>query len=202
MSREKILALISQNQPDLVALPVIQDFAIEEINPIEKFTNVAVSIGAKVFEADSIEEIKEIIQKEGRATGRIVSVLPEFADIADPVDLKNTDPHTLKNVDLAILNAELAVAENSASWITASNSAQRVLPFICEHLVLIVQKGSIVPTMQQAYERIGDIEYEYSTFIAGPSKTADIEQSLVLGAHGPRSLTIFIIPEESSENYM
>ncbi len=47
--------------------------------------------------------------------------------------------------------------------------------------------------MQQAYERIGDLDYGFGTFITGPSKTADIEQSLVLGAHGARGLTVFLM---------
>jgi L-lactate dehydrogenase complex protein LldG len=41
--------------------------------------------------------------------------------------------------------------------------------------------------------------YGFATFIAGPSKTADIEQSLVLGAHGPRSLIVFLIDEGLSD---
>jgi L-lactate dehydrogenase complex protein LldG len=47
--------------------------------------------------------------------------------------------------------------------------------------------------MQHAYERIGSLNQNFGTFIAGPSKTADIEQSLVLGAHGPKTLTVFLI---------
>jgi L-lactate dehydrogenase complex protein LldG len=53
--------------------------------------------------------------------------------------------------------------------------------------------------MHAAYERIETMEtavgYGFATFIAGPSKTADIEQSLVLGAHGPRSMTVFLMDE-------
>ena len=47
--------------------------------------------------------------------------------------------------------------------------------------------------MQHAYERIGSSNPNFGTFIAGPSKTADIEQSLVLGAHGPKTLTVFLL---------
>jgi L-lactate dehydrogenase complex protein LldG len=47
--------------------------------------------------------------------------------------------------------------------------------------------------MHDAYKRIGLAPYTYGAFIAGPSKTADIEQSLVLGAHGPKSMTVFIL---------
>ena len=70
---------------------------------------------------------------------------------------------------------------------------QRVSPFIPQYLAIIVNKKDIVPFMQQAYERIGDLDYGFGTFIAGPSKTADIEQSLVLGAHGARGLTVFLM---------
>jgi L-lactate dehydrogenase complex protein LldG len=49
--------------------------------------------------------------------------------------------------------------------------------------------------MNDAYEKIGHQEYNYGVFISGPSKTADIEQSLVIGAHGARSLGIFIMQE-------
>jgi L-lactate dehydrogenase complex protein LldG len=48
--------------------------------------------------------------------------------------------------------------------------------------------------MHQAYEILGSNLPDFGLFIAGPSKTADIEQSLVLGAHGPVSLIVFLLP--------
>ncbi len=47
--------------------------------------------------------------------------------------------------------------------------------------------------MHEAYERLHFDGPRFGAFISGPSKTADIEQSLVIGAHGPRSLTVFLI---------
>ena len=47
--------------------------------------------------------------------------------------------------------------------------------------------------MAEAYQRIRFAGPRFGTFLAGPSKTADIEQSLVIGAHGPKSLTVFVI---------
>jgi L-lactate dehydrogenase complex protein LldG len=58
---------------------------------------------------------------------------------------------------------------------------------------LIIRKESIVSNLHEAYKKIGSTAYNFGTFIAGPSKTADIEQSLVLGAHGAKSLTVFVI---------
>jgi L-lactate dehydrogenase complex protein LldG len=57
----------------------------------------------------------------------------------------------------------------------------------------VISKDALVPTMAQAYAQIGNADYSYGAFISGPSKTADIEQSLVIGAHGPRSLSVFIL---------
>jgi L-lactate dehydrogenase complex protein LldG len=50
-----------------------------------------------------------------------------------------------------------------------------------------------VNTMHEAYEKIGRGDYGFGGFIGGPSKTADIEQALVLGAHGPITMTAFVM---------
>jgi L-lactate dehydrogenase complex protein LldG len=68
-----------------------------------------------------------------------------------------------------------------------------LLPFICQHLILIINKKDIVPTMHHAYKNIDIAKEGFGIFIAGPSKTADIEQSLVIGAHGARTATIYVV---------
>jgi L-lactate dehydrogenase complex protein LldG len=66
------------------------------------------------------------------------------------------------------------------------------VPFICQHLVICIRATDLVPNMHEAYDRIREME-GYGLFLAGPSKTADIEQSLVIGAHGARSLVVYVV---------
>ncbi|MFD3003760.1 lactate utilization protein C [Pontibacter toksunensis] len=195
-SRDSILAAVARNQPARLPLPEMPAFFTGEVNPVGKFTTVAVSIGSKVFRVQNVEEVKQILLKEHSGASRIVSAFPEFSDVAETNVAAGADPHALADVDLAVLPAQLGVAENGALWVTDAQLPLRVLPFICQHLALVVPRQRLVPLMQQAYEVIAAQEYGFGTFIAGPSKTADIEQSLVLGAHGARSLSVFILEEE------
>lgn len=195
MSREKILAAVRANKPAERALPEV-NIPVSYDNLIEKYTQVASAIGAKVVEVGSLEEVKEHL-KSLAEKGRVVSPLAALSGFAE-TDWAASDPHELQNVELAVIQAWFGVAENGALWITEERVKQRVLPFICQHLAILVERHKILPTMHQAYEHISDSDYGYGAFIAGPSKTADIEQSLVLGAHGPRSLTVFILPSEIS----
>jgi L-lactate dehydrogenase complex protein LldG len=99
----------------------------------------------------------------------------------------------LENVELAVIKGHFAVAENGSVWITEDLMGHRALPFITQHLSVVINEADVLPTMHEAYQRIGESVYGFGSFIAGPSKTADIEQSLVIGAHGSRSMKVFLL---------
>lgn len=191
-SRAQILAKVKESQPDLKPLPAdLTTVPNSETSSVEQFSNVLLAIGGALIEVTNFEEISKYIQLEFAAKKRIISTLPELSNITES-GWENNDPHSYEDVDLAIIKAHFGVAENAALWITEELMQQRVVPFICQQLAVVVNKSDIVATMHDAYARIGDMEYGFGSFIAGPSKTADIEQSLVLGAHGPKSMTVFL----------
>jgi L-lactate dehydrogenase complex protein LldG len=78
-------------------------------------------------------------------------------------------------------------------WISETHMANRLIPFICQHLVIVLNPVVIVNNMHEAYQQLNVSAEGFGVFIAGPSKTADIEQNLVIGAHGARSLRVYII---------
>lgn len=190
-ARDKILAAVLASQPAKSSLPVIDNFPQEPVDDIETFKVISGTIGGTCVDLADISELKAHFQQNFAMHGRIISRIPEIQGGSG--DWLNEDPHLLEDVDVAVISGHFGVAENSAVWVTEELTGHRVLPFICQHLVIVLKKGDIVSTMHQAYSRIADEEYPFGVFIAGPSKTADIEQSLVLGAHGPKSLTVYLV---------
>ena len=122
---------------------------------------------------------------------RILSLVSQFEESIYPDP--NLNPSDLKHIDLAIIGSSLGVSENGAIWISESDCRWRILPFIAEHLIVFLNKKNLVANMHDAYQSLKINATGFGVFIGGPSKTADIEQSLVVGAQGSRSHTVFLL---------
>jgi L-lactate dehydrogenase complex protein LldG len=193
-SREAILAKIKANKPETLPLPTINyDLFEDGKNLLEEFKKKVEVVGGNVLEVDSVQEALE----------KVTTLMPDtkvnFTTIAEIESFNSLSlaslktPHELEDLDVLILRSDLAVAENGAVWLSDAELPIRVLPFITKHLVIMVNKENIVSFMHYAYQKLEGASADYGVFLSGPSKTADIEQSLVIGAHGALSLTIFVI---------
>jgi L-lactate dehydrogenase complex protein LldG len=191
-SREKILASVKKNQPAIQPLPELNFLSSPSGNLKEKFIKTLTGIGGTVLQVNDWKEIAAHIKQEFLISSRIINTVQELnSDFG--ILTSESNPQNFKDVNLAILQGEFGVAENGAIWLTNASMGDQVLPYITEHLILIIRQDAIVPTLHEAYEKIGNANYTLGTFLAGPSKTADIEQSLVLGAHGSKSLLVFLL---------
>src|SRR5687768_15365383 len=194
-SRDKILEAVKKNQPAHLSLPdasLVNSITFPK--PVEQFCQVLQNIGGSIERISSLEDISRYIQLHFKEGHNLVTTIEGIKGL----DLlkEGTDPHELEVVEFALLPAIFGVAENGAVWLSEKEMGIRVLPFITQHLAVVLDAGQVVSNMQQAYDRIGQEQYGFGAFIAGPSKTADIEQSLVLGAHGARTMTVFIVNGE------
>ena len=191
-ARDKILAAVKNSQPPLQALPAMENFAsIQYVDVAEQFIKVLEAIGGRIVIINSLDDINDFILHHFDTDKNIITTIQELP-VIKKLDA-SIDPHQLANIELAILPALFAVAENGAVWLTEKEMKIRAMPFICQQLAVVVNKKDIINNMQEAYDIIAQDGYAFAAFIAGPSKTADIEQSLVLGAHGPGKMIVFIV---------
>jgi len=193
MGRSSILKSIKENKPTLISLPEIDINSFEEaINLLETFKKNVESVGGSIKELGQIQDLDFEIKNRYPNAKRIFSQISESV-LGNVQISEQTKPHDLENLDLAILKGEFGVAENGAIWISDAQFSIRILPFITNDLVLILQKKDLCLHMHDAYKIIANRTRTFGLFISGPSKTADIEQCLVIGAQGAMSLTIFLV---------
>jgi L-lactate dehydrogenase complex protein LldG len=173
-------------------LPTVGPFVTQAEGLLDTYKEVLTAIGGGCYIVDNLDTVKDFAAEQKQKGLLVINGVAEIEDY-NINDYESYSAQQLENLNTVIIRGRVAVAENGSVWVTESNMVNRVLPFICEHLIIIVDKANIVANMHEAYKRIIIDEEGYGVFIAGPSKTADIEQSLVVGAHGPLSLQVYVV---------
>lgn len=101
----------------------------------------------------------------------------------------------MERCDAGITQCDALVAQTGSVLITALSAGGRALSVLPPHHVVFAPRTQMVPDLTAAYavlrEKYGSNFPSFISFITGPSRTGDIERILVLGAHGPKRLTVF-----------
>lgn len=193
-SRDEILARLRAAAPPDPGLPAIPPGEPRAGELGARFAEALQAAGgtrvAVPEEAALAGEVAALVEKLGAV--RVASRVPAAG--AGNVRLEELpDPHALEGLDLAVLPGRFGVAENGAVWVDGEGLHHRGVFVVTQHLALVVPARELVPDLHAAYARIRFEGPGFGLFIAGPSKTADIEQALVIGAHGARSCTVFLV---------
>jgi L-lactate dehydrogenase complex protein LldG len=194
-TRDKLLTNLRRQLVPQVPLPEVTEGPwITYDNPLEKLAESVQFVGGTCTRVQNTDEILAALRQfpQWQAAKRIFSGVDGITSNVqlDAVD----DPHQLEDIDFVIYPGQFAVAENGAVWLTDQQLKHRVVFFITQYLVLVVSERDVVHNMHQAYARATVPQPGFGLFLSGPSKTADIEQSLVIGAHGCRQLQLFLLP--------
>jgi hypothetical protein len=190
MKKEELLNKLRRNvvrQFDMPSKPVD---GIVYSDVTNQFVEMSKTVGAKVLEVKSSDDLNSVI-REAYPNAKIFasSINGIEADLNPDTIASAAD---LNGTDVGIIQGELGVAENGCVWIPQTMK-ERAVCFISEELVILLDKDNIVSNMHEAYKRIQIPHYGYGVFISGPSKTADIEQALVMGAQAARGVTVILV---------
>lgn len=188
-----MLQQIKLNKPAESSLPAKIGFDSNYLDTEAKFVETLAAVYTEVIVVGSLSELLDKANEMYKSVVSRATTIPALSSWAD-FSLNISDPHELETIEVAILQAEFGVAENGAIWISDNHLPHRALPFITQNLAFVIPREKIVNNMHDAYQILSDTT-GWGCFISGPSKTADIEQSLVIGAHGARSLVVFLLEE-------
>lgn len=107
------------------------------------------------------------------------------------------DKLDLEKCDAGISGCECLVAQTGGILVTSPTAGGRALSVLPPHHIVIASETQIVADLADAFAHLrqshGTIP-AFLSFITGPSRTGDIERILVLGAHGPKKLTVLLTP--------
>ena len=189
-SKEEILARIRQHTRTRYEMPDLTLDAITYEDKVHSFVEQLKAGGGEAHLLRPDETWDEVIRSYYPDAKRIASNLQEIGCATfNPDELQ--DPRELNGTDLAVVKGLFGVAENAAVWLPKQTKHKAVF-FISEALVILLDRRRLVNNMHEAYAQPGFDDFGYGCFIAGPSKTADIEQALVIGAHGARAVTVIL----------
>jgi L-lactate dehydrogenase complex protein LldG len=194
-ARDEILGALRRNAPPPQPRPALDGVAASFADLPARFAEAVAAVGGALVRVRDLAAADAAlralpIHAEAR---RVASLVPGVGGATvDAAAVR--DPHALADLDLVVLRASLGVAENGACWIEGPSLPHHALVVIPEHLAVVVDASTLVPDLAAAYAAL-DLpgRPRWGLFLAGPSKTADIEQSLVIGAHGARSATVLLV---------
>jgi L-lactate dehydrogenase complex protein LldG len=181
-------------------LPKVGDSYTEQL---ALFQTTAAELKAEFQLLESRDEVKAALVKmasDGNwkhiATHK--GELPDFATTDLGLPLCRTDGgydvHEMEACDAGISECDALVAQTGSVLVTNRSAGGRALSVLPPHHVVIARREQLVADLPAAFALI---QKKYApnfpsmiSFITGPSRTGDIERILVLGAHGPKKLTI------------
>ena len=174
---------------------------------IELFRQNAEALKAEFHTCTSLSEamqhVKQLAEtggwrKIGRHHGELTDLVAQELELTEVQTDRGYAVDDLESCDAALTECEALVAQTGSVLVSAPSAGGRALSVLPPHHVVLARRNQMVPdlsaALQRVQEKFKDRLPSFLSFISGPSRTGDIERVLVLGAHGPKKLTILLLP--------
>jgi len=157
------------------------------------FCNSRDELAKLLCELRDVEGWKKIASHTGELTDAACKMLGLPVSHTD----QKFDANELEASDAGITECDALVAQTGSVLVTNRSAGGRALSVLPPHHVVLARREQLLRDLPAAFELL---KKKYAanypsmiSFITGPSRTGDIERILVLGAHGPKKLTIYCV---------
>jgi L-lactate dehydrogenase complex protein LldG len=169
-----------------------------DVNFAQEFTQA----GGKFVYCENSEELASNLSliSQGNQWDEVYCIDPDLQNILDKADIPfGSDDDSFHSLKVGVTGCEYLIARLGSIMISSQQISGRRLNVFPDIHVVIAYSSQLVPDLKQA---LSDIKLKYSaripsliSVITGPSRTADIEKTLVMGAHGPCELFVFLVED-------
>lgn len=169
-----------------------------DVNFAQEFTQA----GGKFVYCENTEELVSNLSLicQGNRWDEVYCIDPPLQEVLDKADIPfGSDDESFHSLKVGVTGCEYLIARLGSIMISSQQVSGRRLNVFPETHVVIAYSSQLVPDLKQA---LADIKLKYSaripsliSVITGPSRTADIEKTLVMGAHGPCEIFVFLVED-------
>jgi len=173
-------------------LPILSGDLTDRL--IEQMESVLMTVVRLQTPSEIVTAVDWYLQSEGIEGGITVSPALAHLDWPDSVTVGAATGHEATSVTPALA----AVAETGSVALASGAATPATLNFLPENHVVVVNESQIVAHLDDVWECLRDLQAlpRALNFVTGPSRTADIEQTIEIGAHGPRRMHVLLIAGE------
>jgi L-lactate dehydrogenase complex protein LldG len=203
-SAEVAMAQAYLRQPEVGPLPSLGGCATGEASAlVDYFCQQALKMSDTLTRLASLSEVPQEVQRylQEQQLPLAAHIWPEFAELPwasanIAVQIAPAPVAERMQQAVGVTSAFCAVAETGSLLLTSSAQTPVSTAMLPETHIAILQESRIVAYMEQAFTLLQQEQGllpRTATFISGPSRTGDIEQTIVLGAHGPYRVHVILI---------
>ena len=185
------------------ALTISSQNAGWKVHRCDSYDDASDYIASLAFERN----LNHIVISDQESTGRLnlgKGNLPPKSEITvvKPND-QNPSFNRLQavNADIGVTGVDYAIAETGTCVVSASNEVGRLVSLAPPMYVAVVGKGQVLPSLDELFtlqrkDFVDGNSSSYTSLISGPSRSADIEYTLVTGVHGPGEVHLLLVEED------
>ncbi|KAA9041703.1 lactate utilization protein B/C [Ginsengibacter hankyongi] len=208
-SKEKILKKIREALTNPVPLPFPKSEGTTSVFPqqkedleitfAEEFTKLLGKFAFCVSEADMKHQLQKLLSE--KKWTNIFCKEDSLVKILNDGKLPKLNQSTLADCDVSITTCEYLIARTGSIVMTSAQQSGRTVSAYAPVHICIAYINQLVYDTRDALKllktKYGNSFPSFITFAAGPSRTADIEKTLVVGVHGPKEVYLFLIDEQA-----
>ena len=178
--------------------PLLEDLSVQFAEAFIRNSGVFVYCES---EEDFFDQLFEFKKERGLDNLYVWEPMLKKVLHAGGIHFNGTEDDFINKAEAALTTCEALVARTGSILVTSANaSGRRLSVYPAMHLV-VAKLSQLVPDIKQALqfvqEKYANRLPSMVSLVSGPSRTADIEKTLVMGAHGPKELILFLIDDHT-----